>query len=406
MADKTSTSTTKIAIAVVSIIAIILLCMIGLVIIIASVIGGSAEDSSGGDASPVCTPGDGEDAEIEIPEEYQEDISAAAEESGFSAEVIGAQIQHESSWEPDAESPVGAQGIAQFMPETWESFGEGGDALNPEDSIAAQGRYMAYLREYMEDHADDEEHLLELSLAGYNAGEGAVQNNDFDLDALYDSAPGYSNETQPYVDNIKTAAEGSYSSDCTQAGGGDVPSGDVTDAAMYLAWEDRVELSNSSAANHGREESKPEYVEAADSINEDRHTAYYTDCGVYVATVMRTAGIDTSFPVRGTREQQPYLRSSDDYEVFTPQSEGELESGDILIATDHIYIYTGERHSGDDGRALGASLYTRPPSGHDFYLTDDVNGQYYAARFTGDSEGGSGDDNEDNDSLDQSDMAD
>lgn len=386
---------------IVGIIAIVGAAALGFLVLMGILAGALGGSSSSGSASPACTPGDSENAGIEIPGEYEDHVSEAAAESGFSVEVIAAQIQHESSWDPEAESPVGAQGIAQFMPETWESFGEGGDIFEPEDAIAAQGRYMAYLRDFMEDHADDDEHLLELALASYNAGEGAVQNNDFDLDALYDAAPGYDNETRPYVANIRTAAEGNYSSGCTQAG--DVPSGDITEAAMHLAWDDKVELSHSSAADHGREDSKPEFVEAADTINDARNTAYYTDCGVYVATVMLTSGIDPSFPPRGTGVQLPYLRNSDDYEFFTPESEGELESGDILIADGHIYIYTGERHAGNDGRALGASLYTRPPSGHDFYLTDNVNGQYYAARYTGEIEETSADDDG---PLDHSDMAD
>lgn len=380
--------------------------LLGLILLmgaVAGVLGGGS--SSSGNASPACTPGDSEDSGVEVPDEYEEYISEAAAESGFSGAVIASQIQHESSWNPEAESPVGAQGIAQFMPDTWESFGEGGDVFDPEDAIAAQGRYMGYLRDFMEDHADDDEHLLELALAAYNAGEGAVQNNDFDLDALYEAAPGYENETRPYVANIRAAAEGNYSSGCTHAG--DVPSGDITEAAEHLAWGNKVTLSHSSAADHGREEAKGEYVEAADGINSDRHTAYYTDCGVFVATVMRTANIDPQFPSRGTGQQMAYLRNSDDYEFFTPESEGELESGDILISDGHIYIYTGERHAGDDGSALGASLYTRPPSGHDFYLTDSVNGQYYAARFTGEvEESDDSEESDDDSSLDHSDLAD
>lgn len=374
-----------------------------LILMMAGLAGGG--DSSSGDAAAACTPGDSENAGIEVPGEYEEYISEAAAESGFSGAVIASQIEHESSWNPEAESPVGAQGIAQFMPGTWESFGEGGDVFDPEDAIAAQGRYMGYLRDFMEDHADDDEHLLELALAAYNAGEGAVQNNDFDLDALYEAAPGYESETRPYVANIRAAAEGNYSSGCTHAG--DVPSGDITEAADHLAWGNKVTLSHSSAADHGREEAKGEYVEAADSINSDRHTAYYTDCGVFVATVMRTANIDPQFPSRGTGQQMAYLRNSDDYEFFTPESEGELESGDILISDGHTYIYTGERHAGDDGSALGASLYTRPPSGHDFYLTDSVNGQYYAARFTGEvEESDDSEESDDDSSLDHSDLAD
>src|SRR5699024_10802019 len=95
-----------------------------------------------------------------------------------------------------------------------------------------------------------------------------------------------------------------------------------------------------------------------------------------------SSGVDPDFPVRGTSIQLNYLRNSDKYEFFTPTNEGELQSGDILIRPGHIYLYTGERHDGSDGRALGASLYTRPPSGHHLYLSDSL-GTYQAARYVG-----------------------
>ncbi|MDN6498894.1 MAG: hypothetical protein L0K44_03950, partial [Yaniella sp.] len=78
--------------------------------------------------------------------------------------------------------------------------------------------------------------------------------------------------------------------------------------------------------------------------------------------------------------QQSYLRNSDKYETFYPSSEGDLQSGDILFLNGHIFIYTGERHTGSDGRSQGASLSTRPPSGHHTYLSDGRGG-YEVARL-------------------------
>ena len=76
---------------------------------------------------------------------------------------------------PDAVSPVGAEGIAQFMPQTWAAYGNGGDPFNPDDAIAAMGRYMASVSEQVSDLAGNERELAELALAAYNAGPGAVQ---------------------------------------------------------------------------------------------------------------------------------------------------------------------------------------------------------------------------------------
>ena len=355
--------------------------LIFLLIIIAGAVGGGSSESTS--AGPACTPGEASDAGVMIPPEYEEYVVAAASEARFSPAVLAAQLEHESGFNENAESPVGAKGIAQFMDDTWATFGNGGDVWNPEDAIAAQGRYMAYLRDFMDDHAENEEHLLELVLAGYNAGQGAVRNFDYDLERMFQSG-GYRSETKPYVENIKAAATGDYTSDCEHAAGaeGDVPEGYIIEALMHLAWDEKVELPHSSASNHGREDAKPEFVEASTAINNDIHTAYFTDCGVFVATAVISSGVDPDFPVRGTSAQLAYLSNSEKYEFFTPSNEGELQSGDILIVPGHIYIYTGERHEGTDGRAQGASLYTRPPSGHDFYLSDS-RGAYQAARYVG-----------------------
>lgn len=359
----------------------------GAVALMLSSITGSGE-SENASASAACAPGDAADSAVEIPEEYREFVESAASSSGFSVDLIAAQIYHESSWQEDASSGQ-ANGIAQFTPDTWAEYGNGGDVWDPEDAVDAQGRYMADMREKFEDVAEDEEHLTELALAGYNAGGGMPAMTDYDLseDALvaeFGPRHDYVVQTYPYVQNILAAADGSYSSDCTHSG--DVPSGDIVEASRHLAWEERVELEFSRADDHGRDESKPEYVEVADSLPNDRTLAYYTDCGAFVASVMISSGVDPDYPPRGTSIQYNYLQNSDDYEFFVPSSTDELEPGDILIVTGeeigHTYIYTGERHSSmEDGHAQGASLYTRPPSGHYLLLTDNV-GTYTVARHT------------------------
>lgn len=361
-------------------IAIITVFAAGVVLVaaIGGVIGGG---SSEGDDSAICTPGDGEDAKVEIPDEYVDFVNDAAAEAGISASVIGAQLHAESGWDPKAESDVGAQGLAQFMPETWKQYGEGGDPFDPEDAIAAQGRYLKYLADYMKKAADgDDELLVRLVMAGYNAGEGAVKSYDFDLDEMFSdpNKPGYENETKAYVEQIVKAAKGDYGSDC-KGGGGDVPKGDLVDTISYLAWEDRVEMPRSTAYGYGEDEAKPEYVEAANKLSKDHHTAYYTDCGVFVATAMISSGTDKSFPKRGTSGMYSYMQNSDKYKFFTPDSEADLKPGDILVKHGHIYFYTGERNSSSTGRAQGASLYTRPPSGHSMLL----GGEYKVGRYEG-----------------------
>lgn len=351
-------------------------------VVLVAAIGGAIGGAGDADDSAVCTPGDGEDAKVEIPEEYSEFVDNAAAEAGLSASVIGAQLHAESGWDPKAESAVGAQGIAQFMPATWEQFGEGGDPFDPKDAIAAQGRYLKYLADFMKEGAGgDDELLVRLVMAGYNAGEGAVKKYDFDLDEMFSdpNKPGYKNETKAYVEKIVKAAKGDYGSDCKGGGGGDVPKGGVVDTAAYLAWEERVEMPRSTAYGYGEDKAKPEYVDAANKLSKDHHTAYYTDCGVFVATVMISSGTDKSFPKRGTSGMYSYMQNSDKYKFFTPSSEADLKPGDILVKHGHIYLYTGERNSSPTGRAQGASLYTRPPSGHNMLL----GGEYKVGRYEG-----------------------
>lgn len=55
--------------------------------------------------------------------------------------LLAAQCFHESGFDPMAVSPAGALGMAQFMPHTWASWGEG-SPFDAEASVKAQRDYM------------------------------------------------------------------------------------------------------------------------------------------------------------------------------------------------------------------------------------------------------------------------
>ena len=62
------------------------------------------------------------------------------------------------------------------MPATWASYGNGGDPFSAKDAIPAYGRYMAALKTEVQGVAGNDANLLvQLTLAAYNAGPGAVQ---------------------------------------------------------------------------------------------------------------------------------------------------------------------------------------------------------------------------------------
>lgn len=159
-----------------------------------------AEGSPAGESASV--------APNSVPEEYVSAVESAASQAGIPPEVVAAQIEQESGWNPDATSPVGAHGIAQFMPETAAEYDV--DTSDPQASIEALGRYMADLQDEVSSYADDSNELTELMLAAYNAGPGAVQQHD--------GIPPY-DETEDYVDTITSSSQGNFSADCTPPGG-------------------------------------------------------------------------------------------------------------------------------------------------------------------------------------------
>ncbi len=92
-------------------------------------------------------------------------IARAAQRYNVSAALLSAQIYAESNFNPFARSPAGAQGIAQFMPGTADSYGLR-NPFDPEQAIDAQARLM---RDLLRRFA-----AVPLALAAYNAGPGGV----------------------------------------------------------------------------------------------------------------------------------------------------------------------------------------------------------------------------------------
>jgi hypothetical protein len=93
--------------------------------------------------------------------------------------VIAAQDQVESGWNPRAVSPAGAEGIAQFLPGTFATWGQDSDGtgnvspFDAADAIMAQGRYdcsLASLMSALEGAGQVSGDVLSLALASYNAG--------------------------------------------------------------------------------------------------------------------------------------------------------------------------------------------------------------------------------------------
>lgn len=101
---------------------------------------------------------------VSVPSQYQGLVNNAAAQLGIPAAVVAAQIQTESGWNPNAVSPTGAQGLAQFEPGTWATYGSG----SPTDPTAAMNAYVKYMSVLLQQFGGN----VQNALAAYNAGPG------------------------------------------------------------------------------------------------------------------------------------------------------------------------------------------------------------------------------------------
>jgi soluble lytic murein transglycosylase-like protein len=102
----------------------------------------------------------------EVPAGFLPFIQEASATYKIPSALIHAVILVESNYNPRAYSPKGAQGLMQLMPATAKRFGTI-NSWDPRQNILTGSKYLRWLLDYF---GDD----LELTIAAYNAGEGAV----------------------------------------------------------------------------------------------------------------------------------------------------------------------------------------------------------------------------------------
>ncbi|MDQ6803115.1 MAG: lytic transglycosylase domain-containing protein [Acidobacteriota bacterium] len=115
-------------------------------------------------------------------------IGDAAKQHGIDPRLLAAVARRESRFNAAAVSPVGASGIMQLMPATARYLGVK-DVFNARESVFGGAKYLRALLDTF--HGD-----LDLTLAAYNAGPGAVQK--------YNGVPPF-RETRAYVSAIRAA---------------------------------------------------------------------------------------------------------------------------------------------------------------------------------------------------------
>jgi hypothetical protein len=115
-------------------------------------------------------------------------IAKVAREHKLDASLLHAIVTVESGYNPQAKSPAGAIGLMQLIPDTASRFGVK-DIWDPLDNLQGGARYLRYLLGLFNNNID-------LVLAAYNAGEGAVMQAG-------NKIPNYA-ETKAYVPSVLT----------------------------------------------------------------------------------------------------------------------------------------------------------------------------------------------------------
>lgn len=118
------------------------------------------------------------------PSAYDDLIARAAARHGVDADLVHAVVKAESSYNPRCRSSAGAIGLMQLMPGTARALGVG----DPWDAAQNLDGGVRYLRQQLDRFGE-----VDLALAAYNAGPGAVQRHH--------GIPPY-RETQTYVKRV------------------------------------------------------------------------------------------------------------------------------------------------------------------------------------------------------------
>lgn len=313
----------------------------------------------------------------------------------ISSAIVG-NLMHESGLNPKAVNPdSGAYGIAQWLGSRRDNMEAGPD----------QG-----LKGYARDHNQPASSFcLQLDFLWWEVTEGAESRNDVigkmkaieqrqegggglgtldrltnEWEAVFERSGGAGmterrQNARDIFDDFGSGASGTpstggttSSSGCATAGAGGVAG--IVQKALELAWPQPFRDANPPQPGRtGPTSPTDAYERAVAQFNSSVTGSRSIDCGVFVATVMRSSGADPKYPPVGTSVQYTYLVNHPElYQIIRNPTQADLQPGDILIVTaaqrggsfGHTWIYVGPQAGGYT--SASASLNSRAPNlGHE-----------------------------------------
>ncbi|MGN7157745.1 peptidoglycan DD-metalloendopeptidase family protein [Dietzia cercidiphylli] len=286
-----------------------------------------------------------------IPEEFvrwYQMASQVCEE--FTAPLGAAQTKQEGNFQKHGANHAGASGYTQFIPGTWAVWGRkvddsgkpvgppgSGDPNSIGDAVMAQAHYMCAIfanQRPLIDSGKIKGDPVDLALAGYNAGEGAV--------IQYGGIPPYA-ETTNYVARIRQ-----YMQEMTEPGG----QGMFQPNPGSPLGEQIVQVAQSYLGQP--------YVWGGGDINGPTSGVPHPqnpggaglDCSGLTTVAVYKASGGTLTPPRLAESQQTWDKT-------VPVALNEVQAGDLLFEPGHVAIATGN-HSLIEAPTFGQSVSEGP----------------------------------------------